>query len=155
HRTGVLARGTDAGEDRVRVLGIERQELDHVLLRAAAVAALELLRIARRVHQRLPLLRRTDRQVEHPVQIHIDEARHVFGAFDIAAHPIDRIGNTTQHYHCAPTAEVCWDCACPSSGTLSSSREGSSASTHVSLLPPPCDELTTSEPSLSATRVRP
>lgn len=31
----------------------------------------------------------------------------------------------------------------------------SSASTHVSLLPPPCEELTTSEPRLSATRVRP
>ena len=32
---------------------------------------------------------------------------------------------------------------------------GSSASTHVSLLPPPCDEFTTSEPFLSATRVSP
>ncbi len=31
----------------------------------------------------------------------------------------------------------------------------SSSRTQVSLVPPPCDELTTSEPSLSATRVRP
>ena len=31
----------------------------------------------------------------------------------------------------------------------------SSRSTQVSLLPPPCDELTTSEPARSATRVRP
>jgi hypothetical protein len=30
-----------------------------------------------------------------------------------------------------------------------------SSSTQVSLVPPPCDELTTSEPSLSATRVSP
>src|SRR6266446_30361 len=30
-----------------------------------------------------------------------------------------------------------------------------SSRTHVSLLPPPCDELTTSDPFLSATRVSP
>ena len=32
---------------------------------------------------------------------------------------------------------------------------GPSEITHVSLLPPPCDELTTSEPLRNATRVRP
>src|SRR5687768_10536468 len=32
---------------------------------------------------------------------------------------------------------------------------GHRSSTHVSFVPPPCDEFTTSEPSLSATRVRP
>jgi len=40
--------------------------------------------------------------------------------------------------------------------TSSSSRSDSVASTpQVSLLPPPCDEFTMSEPSLRATRVRP
>ena len=35
------------------------------------------------------------------------------------------------------------------------SGPAASANTQVSLLPPPCEELTTSEPFLSATRVRP
>src|SRR6266850_2787656 len=35
------------------------------------------------------------------------------------------------------------------------SGTGASASTQVSLLPPPCEEFTTSEPFLSATRVSP
>ena len=33
-------------------------------------------------------------------------------------------------------------------------RSRSSSITHVSLLPPPCEEFTTSDPALSATRVR-
>ena len=37
----------------------------------------------------------------------------------------------------------------------SATRESIHSTTQVSLVPPPCDELTTSEPSLSATRVRP
>src|SRR6185436_14651672 len=41
----------------------------------------------------------------------------------------------------------------PSKSSFSGS--GASASTQVSLLPPPCDELTTSDPLFSATRVRP
>ena len=56
----------------------------------------------------------------------VDKACDVFCALHIAAHPIQRIGQAAQH-----------------------------DSTHVSLLPPPCDEFTTREPLFRATRVRP
>ena len=38
---------------------------------------------------------------------------------------------------------------------LAAIRTSDASSTQVSLLPPPCDELTTSEPLRMATRVRP
>src|SRR5262249_6457829 len=89
-------------------------------------------------------------KVEHQVQIDVDEPRHVLGSLDIAAHPVNRIGDTAQH------------CCCPRSTEIITSTSGSSvltcgspASTQVSLLPPPCDALTTSDPFFNATRVRP
>ena len=65
--------------------------------------------------------------LEHPDDIVED----VLGALDVTVQPVDRIGNSAQHAF------------------------GSPARTQVSLLPPPCDELTTSEPLRSATRVSP
>ena len=52
----------------------------------------------------------------------------VLGPLEVARHPVERVGDPGEHQ---------------------------SRSTQVSLLPPPCEELTTSEPSRSATRVRP
>ncbi len=57
-RPRVLARRAQAGENRVRVLRIEGEELDDALLRGGAVPRRELLCVAGRVDQRLPLLRR-------------------------------------------------------------------------------------------------
>ncbi len=56
----------------------------------------------------------------------------VLGALEIATQPVEVVGDARQHL-----------------ATLIHS------STHVSLLPPPCDELTTSDPRRSATRVSP
>ena len=55
--------------------------------------------------------------------------RQVFGPLQIAAHPVEMRCGTRQHDY--------------------------SSRTQVSLVPPPCDEFTTSDPSASATRVRP
>ena len=97
HRAGVLARRPQAGADRVDVLLIEGEELDDVLLRRRAVPFRELLRVAGGGHERLPLLRGAGGQVEHEVQIHLDEPRDVLRALDVAAHPVDRIGHPREH----------------------------------------------------------
>ena len=65
----------------------------------------------------------------------VEQARGVLGALDVARHPVELVGGAGR--------------ACVRR------RRSSVASTQVSFVPPPCDELTTSEPSRSATRVRP
>ena len=67
--------------------------------------------------------------VEHEAHRDIELAHGVLGTLEIAAHPVEAVSNARKH-----------------------SRH---SSTHVSLLPPPWDELTTSEPFSRATRVRP
>ena len=71
-------------------------------------------------------------EVQHELEVHIQDPGVVLGPFDVAAHPIERVGDPAQH-----------------------AGVSSSSTTHESLLPPPCDELTTSEPFRNATRVRP
>ena len=68
-----------------------------LLLGGRAVPFRELRRVARGVHQRLPLLGGADGQVEHEVEIHLDEPRDVLRALDVAAHPVDRIGHPREH----------------------------------------------------------
>ena len=70
-------------------------------------------------------------QQRHPVG-DVEHARGVLGALDVARHPEELVGGAAEH------------------GDVPQS-----ARTQVSLVPPPCDELTTSEPSRSATRVSP
>src|SRR5262245_21119225 len=82
--------------------------------------------VACRADQRAPLLLISRREIEAEPCVHVDEASDIFRALHVAAHPIKRIRKTAQH-----------------------------ESTHVSLLPPPCDEFTTREPFFNATRVRP
>ena len=66
--------------------------------------------------------------VEQPVEVHVQQAARVLGPLDVAARPVERLCDPAQHQ---------------------------ARSTQVSLLPPPCEELTTSEPSRSAARVSP
>src|SRR5450631_2129487 len=58
----------------------------------------------------------------------VDQTRETLRALDVARHPVQMIGGAAEH-------QV--------------------SSTQVSLVPPPCEEFTTSEPSRNATRVRP
>lgn len=60
-------------------------------------------------------------------------ARQILGALDVAREPEGAFGQAREQHHATP----------------------GSSTTKVSLLPPPCEELTTSEPLRSATRVRP
>src|SRR4029077_9946386 len=66
--------------------------------------------------------------VEQAVEVDVQEAARVLGPLDVAARPVERLGDAAEHQ---------------------------ALSTQVSLVPPPCEELTTSEPSRSATRVSP
>ena len=66
--------------------------------------------------------------VEQPVEVDVQQPARVLGPLDVAARPVERLCDAAQHQ---------------------------ARSTQVSLLPPPCEELTTSEPSRSAARVSP
>src|SRR3981189_119187 len=67
------------------------------------------------------------RQQRHSI-VRIDQTSEALGTLDIARHPVHVIGGAAEH-------QV--------------------SSTQVSWVPPPCEELTTSDPSRSATRVSP
>ncbi len=79
-------------------------------------------------------MRRLERQVQLQVEIDADEARDVFRAFDVARHPVDRVGHAAQQRAGFQRSYARLSCGAPG------------ASTQVSLLPPPCDEFTTSDP---------
>ena len=114
----------------------------------------------RSVRPAAPLLRRPGGQVEHEVESHLDEARNVLGPLDVAAHPVDRVRDAAEH-DLLPRSAALERSGGSARGSMKSPvirlvRESvRQATTQVSLLPPPCDEFTTSEPGLSATRVSP
>src|SRR5262245_11417647 len=126
HGPCVLARRSNRRQDRVRVVCIECEKLDDIGSRCIVVMFGEKPIVARRTYQRTPLFLIALRKVQTEPRIHVDEARDIFRAFHIPAHPVKTISNTAQH-----------------------------DSTHVSLLPPPCEEFTTRDPFFNATRVRP
>ena len=102
---GVFAGRPQAGQDRIRVLGVEREKLDDAFLGGRADALLKLVVVAGDHHQRPPLLAGLARHVEAEVQIHRDEAGNVLGPLDVAAHPVDRIGDAAQHSSDARSTE--------------------------------------------------
>ncbi|KAI1691234.1 hypothetical protein DdX_22007 [Ditylenchus destructor] len=86
---------------------------------------------------------------ERGLVVDVQHARRVLGALGVAGHPIEVVCGAGQHRSCSYCDWLC-DCAgALDLGTRSASR------IQVSFVPPPCDELTTSEPSFSATRVSP
>ena len=86
---------------------------------------------ARDLDQRIPSEPGLPRQIEQQIAVHAREPRRGLGALEIAGAPVDSLGDSRQQAH------------------------DSAATIQVSLLPPPCDEFTTSEPRRSATRVSP
>src|SRR5580698_1288646 len=75
------------------------------------------------------------RLVQSQLQVDVDHPRRVLGALEIAAHPVQTVRDSRKHGCLPPTPHA--------------------RSTHVSLLPPPCEEFTTSDPRRNATRVKP
>ena len=115
----------------VRVVLAEAEELEHRLRRRLGVELEEPLVLAADADDRVPaqqvgLLRLLEQRVE----VDVEQARRVLGALHVARDPEQRLGDPREH-HVSPR------------------------STQVSLLPPPCDEFTTIDSGLSATRVSP
>src|ERR1019366_6919424 len=109
-----------------------------VLLSGLSIALGEQRAVAGGIDDGLPLAGENAGKIEHQVVVDVEEAGHVFRALDVARHPVDGVGHAAQQ-------RLGWrDHDWPPG-----------ASTQVSLLPPPCDELTTSEPFFMATRVSP
>ena len=79
HRARVFPRRH--GHDRIEFsfFFVQRQEPDDVLFGCRAVALDEFLDVAGRVDERPPLLHRADRQIQHRVEVDIDEPGHVLG----------------------------------------------------------------------------
>src|SRR6267378_5334013 len=150
--------------------------MNNVLLRRFAVPFGEGLFVTRGIDERLPLLTFARRRVQHELKVHFDEPGDVFRPLDIAAHPVNRVGNAAEHNQ-APVVRASAGSIETKSNTVmnegfaehtmsilytvrvavpragigrnsSFSGTGESAITQVSLLPPPCDEFTTREPFL-------
>src|SRR5262249_47226149 len=127
----VLTRLGHALDDRVGMVATEAQELEHRARFGLGVAREEFLVRAGEDDDRLPAQTvRLLRPLEHHVVVDVEDARGVLGAFHVARDPEERVGDPGQH-------------------------QVSPCRTHVSLLPPPWEELTTIDPSRSATRVSP
>ncbi|MNY08192.1 hypothetical protein D3C86_1410320 [compost metagenome] len=140
HRARVLSRRTQAGNNRGAVFRVADHEVQHFVAREFVVGFLVgRHQLTDREHALPGFLRLARRLRQHRGVIgHVQQPRGVRGTLDVAGHPVQMVGGTAQHAALPSARSVC-----------------SSSSTQVSLVPPPCDELTTSEPSFKATRVSP
>ncbi len=133
---GVFARGIDARGDGRRMVLVEDECLS---IGDGITGPVEARRIAERRYEALPVgFGAGAAGVEHETHGDVELAHGVLSPLEVAAHPIEAVGNTRKHF-----------------GTLPNSLIRCYSRTHVSLLPPPCEELTTSEPFSRATRVSP
>src|SRR5258708_17776254 len=127
-RDGVVAGGIDATSNRIGVVDIEREEVED----RGVVGRLEVLgkefALAENREQRRPRLCVARRTLDQQMVVDVEQARAPFGSLQIAGSPEKMTRDSPEHQ---------------------------ASSTQVSLLPPPWDELTISEPSRSATRVSP
>src|SRR4030095_12541347 len=142
NRARILTGGSQTRVNGIRVFLVEGEKTyDLVFSHGLAVSLLENLHVAGSIDQWLPLMSGRQRKIELQVEIDSDKARDVFSALGVTRHPMHGICDAAKQR----TFFARHDAA----------TSGLRLSTQVSLLPPPCDEFTTSEPFLSATRVRP
>ena len=130
----------NATHDAVGIAAVQQQEAHHLFRRGIGIGRIKAVAIPRHLHQGQPWLGAARRTVQRHRFAHFQKTRDVFGAFQIAIDPVERIGDATQH----GTASFGCGAAIRWSSTI-----------QVSLQPPPWDEFTTSEPRLRATRVSP
>ena len=88
---GVLAGGDDAGEDGGLVASVE----DELLGEGVGVAGPDRgFWVAEGVQHALPTaVGAGGGFVEHEVEVDVEQARGVFGALDVAAHPVETVGD--------------------------------------------------------------
>ena len=164
HRVSVLARPFEAAVDRGGILLVERHELDQ-RGKAELVVALfvQLLGAGNRERREQILVLHVLGAEQHQVGGDAEDACRVFGTLHLPAHPVNAVRDPREHGRNSGTNRVFLPIpsgvASPLVKEATRRKRGLSlflqSTTHVSFVPPPCDEFTTSEPSFSATRVRP
>ena len=102
HLPGILSGRKEAGNDGVGVLLAEGEELGDALAVGAVVEFEKGILITRGAEDGEPvfleLLVVEIREVEHQLEVHIEQARHVLRALDIAAHPVEGVCDAREHY---------------------------------------------------------
>src|ERR1700674_2364354 len=97
----VLARAAQAGKDRVRIFFLETDEIDHRLPARGFVERSEKLVLLEGADDRVPLLLRIGvaliSEIEEQLKIHIRDAGVVLRPLDVAAHPVEGIGDAAKH----------------------------------------------------------
>ncbi len=169
----VLAGGGQRGQDRRIVAFAVEEELDDVLLgRPDVVGVLgrvvplgELGVDPGNGEQRLPADVLAHRHVHVRIGVDLDDAGRALGPLQVSSRPVDRLGHACEQHratpflvfrHVVPVLRFRHHRSGPSArGCSSNGLNPSASTTQVSLLPPPCDELTTRDPSRRATLVRP
>ena len=139
---GVLAHAPRHGHDRIRVIGIGDVKADHGALGRHLVAQEECILIGIDADDAVPSCIQVAGM--HRCARDLDQAGHVLDALHVTRQPHrafriarEQVAQARQHRG-GENRNLCHD-----------------ASTHVSFAPPPCEELTTSDPLRSATRDRP
>src|SRR5690348_7365003 len=87
-QSGSSAADLTLRKNRIGVGAVEGQKIDDVFLACRSVAFVEVVMISRGIDQRLPLTITSDRVVQHQLKVNVDESSHVFGPFNITAHPV-------------------------------------------------------------------
>ena len=133
HLTQIFTGAGDAGDDG-RGIGFiesenvgERRGVDLAVVGCGRLRSFEQLRPA--------LSAGVWQLVEAELEIHVEQASCLDRALEVTAHPVQSVRDAGEHRIFEALIHA--------------------RSTQVSLLPPPCEELTTSEPRRSATRVSP
>jgi hypothetical protein len=92
---GVFAGGDDAGDDRGLEGGVEGERPGELVGVAVPFEALGLTESLEQTHP--AAVGAGGALVEHEVEVHVEQARSVFGALEVAAHPVERIGDAREH----------------------------------------------------------
>ena len=152
HGARALARAGDAVQDRRRVVGVERQQPQHLVARRRTVSGGSPEMIASSASQRQPHAGGVVRAgLQVGVEDAVEHARGVLGAGQLAADPVQLVGDPGEHRAATAAVAAAGRIQSPPSGRPGmrggdQRREpagrvrapsASSSSTHVSLEPPP------------------
>ena len=94
-RPGIFARQGETGKNRVRIFLLQRQKLDHRALVGRFVERIEKLGLFERSDHRRPVLHGVGLapEIEEQLQIDIENAGVILRPLDVAAHPVEGIGD--------------------------------------------------------------
>jgi hypothetical protein len=91
---GILASHLQAGYDRIRILVIERQKPNDILLICGRIAFEEQFLVTRRVDQGFPLELSLLPHINRQVERNVNKASNILGSLGVTTHPENRISNS-------------------------------------------------------------